>query len=209
MSFSCVPQVAFANSNEDSLIEGDLSWENDVWIGGTPVTRAQLAGVGWMFDPDTYTLTLRDGFTSSNTTNLQDSKDNAAVIYVKSNHDLTIEIEGDVTFGAKGWENALTSNNKYLYGIYALSSHVTITGSHSLDVYGSKTALWCKSLTVDGTKLNCRSYYTALKVCSDVYSYIGNDTADMVVKNGVEVFARTTHGLGIRPNITVVKFKEV
>ena len=39
-----VPWVALANSNEDSLPTGDLSWENDVWIGGTPVTRSQLRG---------------------------------------------------------------------------------------------------------------------------------------------------------------------
>ncbi|MGN0630984.1 MAG: hypothetical protein ACI4JN_06610, partial [Ruminococcus sp.] len=203
MVFSFMPQVVFANSNEDSLPEGDLSWENDVLIGGTPVTRSQLAGNGWLFDPDTYTLTLRDGFTSSNTANLQDSTENAAVIYVKSDHDLTIEIEGDVTIGADGWQNALTSNKKRLYGIYALSSCVTITGSHSLNVYGSETALWCKNLTVDGTKLSCRSYYTAVKVCSDAYSYLKKNYSgeeDMTVKNGANVFARTTHGLGIRPN---------
>ena len=167
MLMAFMPQAVFANSNEDSLPDGDLSWEYDVWIGGTPVTRSQLAGPGWLFDPDTYTLTLRPGFTSSGTANLQDSTERAAVIYVKSDHSLTIELEGDVTLGAAGWENALTSNNKYLFGIYALKSDVTITGSHTLNVYGSDTAVWCKCLTVDGTKLNCRSYYTAVKVCSN------------------------------------------
>ena len=203
MVMAIMPQAVFANSNEDSLPDGDLSWEYDVWIGGTPVTRSQLAGPGWLFDPDTYTLTLRPGFTSSGTANLQDSTERAAVIYVKSDHSLTIELEGDVTLGAAGWENALTSNNKYLFGIYALKSDVTITGSHTLNVYGSDTAVWCKCLTVDGTKLNCRSYYTAVKVCSNAYSYFSdsmNGEDDMVVKNGAEVFAKTIHGLGIRPN---------
>lgn len=203
MVMAIMPQAVFANSNEDSLPDGDLSWEYDVWIGGTPVTRSQLAGPGWLFDPDTYTLTLRPGFTSSGTANLQDSTERAAVIYVKSDHSLTIELEGDVTLGAAGWENALTSNNKYLFGIYALKSDVTITGSHTLNIYGSDTAVWCKCLTVDGTKLNCRSYYTAVKVCSNAYSYFSdsmNGEDDMVVKNGAEVFAKTIHGLGIRPN---------
>lgn len=203
MVMAIMPQAVFANSNEDSLPDGDLSWEYDVWIGGTPVTRSQLAGPGWLFDPDTYTLTLRPGFTSSGTANLQDSTERAAVIYVKSDHSLTIELEGDVTLGAAGWENALTSNNKYLFGIYALKSDVTITGSHTLNVYGSESAIWCKNLTVDGTKLNCRSYYTAVKVCSNAYSYFSdsmNGEDDMVVKNGAEVFAKTIHGLGIRPN---------
>ena len=58
MVMAIMPQAVFANSNEDSLPDGDLSWEYDVGIGGTPVTRAQLAGPGWVFDPDTYTLTL-------------------------------------------------------------------------------------------------------------------------------------------------------
>lgn len=203
MLMAFMPQAVFANSNEDSLPDGDLSWEYDVYIGGTPVTRAQLAGEGWLFDPDTYTLTLRSGFTSSGTANLQDSTERAAVIYVKSDHSLTIELEGDATIGTAGWENALTSNNKHLFGIYAEHSYVTITGSHRLDVYGSETAVWCKSLTVDGTKLNCRSYYTAVKVCSNAYSYFSdsmNGEDDMVVKNGAEVFAKTIHGLGIRPN---------
>ena len=198
-----MPQAVFANSNEDSLPDGDLSWEYDVYIGGTPVTRAQLAGEGWLFDPDTYTLTLRSGFTSSGTANLQDSTERAAVIYVKSDHSLTIELEGDATIGAAGWENALTADSKQVYGIYALSSNITITGSHTLDVYGSESAIWCKNLTVDGTKLNCRSYYTAVKVCSNAYSYFSdsmNGEDDMVVKNGAEVFAKTIHGLGIRPN---------
>lgn len=203
MVTAIMPQAVFANSNEDSLPEGDLSWEYDVWIGGTPVTRSQLAGEGWLFDPDTYTLTLRSGFTSSGTANLQDSTKRAAVIYVKSDHSLTIELEGNVTLGAAGWENALTADSKQVYGIYALSSNITITGSHTLNVYGSDVAVWCKCLTVDGTKLNCRSYYTAVKVCSDADSYFtryslhGED--NMVVKNGAEVFAKTTHGLGIHP----------
>ena len=208
MVMAIMPQAVFANSNEDSLPDGDLSWEYDVWIGGTPVTRSQLAGPGWLFDPDTYTLTLRPGFTSSGTANLQDSTERAAVIYVKSDHSLTIELEGDVTIGTAGWENALTADSKQVYGIYALSSNITITGSHTLNVYGSDTAVWCKCLTVDGTKLNCRSYYTAVKVCSDSDSYFiryslyegslcGED--NMVVKNGAEVFAKTTHGLGIHP----------
>lgn len=203
MLMAFMPQAVFANSNEDSLPDGDLSWEYDVYIGGTPVTRAQLAGEGWLFDPDTYTLTLRSGFTSSGTANLQDSTERAAVIYVKSDHSLTIELEGDVTLGAAGWENALTADSKQVYGIYALSSNITITGSHTLDVYGSESAIWCKNLTVDGTKLNCRSYYTAVKVCSNAYSYFSdsmNGEDDMVVKNGAEVFAKTIHGLGIRPN---------
>lgn len=203
MVMAIMPQAVFANSNEDSLPDGDLSWEYDVWIGGTPVTRSQLAGPGWLFDPDTYTLTLRPGFTSSGTANLQDSTERAAVIYVKSDHSLTIELEGDVTLGAAGWENALTADSKQVYGIYALSSNITITGSHTLDVYGSESAIWCKNLTVDGTKLNCRSYYTAVKVCSNAYSYFSdsmNGEDDMVVKNGAEVFAKTIHGLGIRPN---------
>ena len=203
MVMAIMPQAVFANSNEDSLPEGDLSWEYDVWIGGTPVTRSQLASEGWLFDPDTYTLTLRSGFTSSGTANLQDSTERAAVIYVKSDHSLTIELEGDATIGTAGWENALTADSKQVYGIYALSSNITITGSHTLNVYGSDTAVWCKCLTVDGTKLNCRSYYTAVKVCSDSDSYFtryslhGED--NMVVKNGAEVFAKTTHGLGIHP----------
>ena len=208
MVLALVPQAVFANSNEDSLPDGDLSWEYDVYIGGTPVTRSQLAGPGWLFDPDTYTLTLRPGFTSSGTANLQDSTERAAVIYVKSDHSLTIELEGDATIGTAGWENALTADSKQVYGIYALSSNITITGSHTLNVYGSDTAVWCKCLTVDGTKLNCRSYYTAVKVCSDPDSYFiryslyedslcGED--NMVVKNGAEVFAKTTHGLGIHP----------
>ena len=208
MVMAIMPQAVFANSNEDSLPEGDLSWEYDVWIGGTPVTRAQLAGAGWLFDPDTYTLTLRPDFTSSGTANLQDSTERAAVIYVKSDHSLTIELEGDATIGTAGWENALTADSKQVYGIYALSSNITITGSHTLNVYGSDAAVWCKNLTVDGTKLNCRSYYTAVKVCSDPDSYFiryslyedslcGED--NMVVKNGAEVFAKTTHGLGIHP----------
>ena len=203
MVMAIMPQAVFANSNEDSLPDGDLSWEYDVWIGGTPVTRSQLAGPGWLFDPDTYTLTLRPGFTSSGTANLQDSTERAAVIYVKSDHSLTIELEGDATIGAAGWENALTADSKQVYGIYALSSNITITGSHTLDVYGSESAIWCKNLTVDGTKLNCRSYYTAVKVCSNAYSYFSdsmNGEDDMVVKNGAEVFAKTIHGLGIRPN---------
>ena len=202
MLMAFMPQAVFANSNEDSLPDGDLSWEYDVWIGGTPVTRAQLAGEGWLFDPDTYTLTLRSGFTSSGTANLQDSTERAAVIYVKSDRGLTIELEGDVTLGAAGWENALTADSKQVYGIYALSSNITITGSHTLDVYGSESAIWCKNLTVDGTKLNCRSYYTAIKVCSSAASYFSDSMdgeADMVVKNGAAVFARTTHGTGIHP----------
>lgn len=208
MLMAFMPQAVLANSNEDSLPSGDLSWENDVWIGGTPVTRSQLAGEGWLFDPDTYTLTLRPGFSSSGTANLQDSTERAAVIYVKSDHSLTIELEGDATIGTAGWENALTADSKQVYGIYALSSNITITGSHTLNVYGSDAAVWCKCLTVDGTKLNCRSYYTAVKVCSDSDSYFiryslyegslcGED--NMVVKNGAEVFAKTTHGLGIHP----------
>ena len=44
MVMAIMPQAVFANSNEDSLPDGDLSWEYDVWIGGTPVTRSQLAG---------------------------------------------------------------------------------------------------------------------------------------------------------------------
>ena len=203
MVLSFVPQAVFANSNEDSLPDGDLSWEYDVYIGGTPVTRSQLSGSGWLFDPDTYTLTLRPGFTSSGTANLQDSTERAAVIYVKSDHSLTIELEGDATIGTAGWENALTADSKQVYGIYALSSNITITGSHTLNVYGSDTAVWCKNLTVDGTKLNCRSYYTAVKVCSIAYAYFSdsmNGEDDMVVKNGAEVFAKTIHGLGIRPN---------
>ena len=65
MLMAVMPQAVLANSNEDSLPSGDLSWEYDVWIGGTPVTRSQLASEGWLFDPDPYTLTLRSGFTSS------------------------------------------------------------------------------------------------------------------------------------------------
>ena len=193
MVLTFVPTTVFAANETDY----------NLWVGGTHVTSSTLSGERWAFDPGTYTLTLRSDFASSDTANLQDSTDHAAVIYyAASDHSLTIKLEGDAAIGAAGWENALTSSSKYLYGIYALSSDITITGSHTLDVYGSEDAIWCRSLTVDGTKLNCRSYYTAVKVCSSAKSYFSdsmNGEADMVVKNGAAVFARTTHGTGIHP----------
>ena len=33
MVMAIMPQAVFANSNEDSLPDGDLSWEYDVWVG--------------------------------------------------------------------------------------------------------------------------------------------------------------------------------
>ena len=70
MVVALLPQAVFANSNQGSLPEGDLSWVYDVWVGGTPVTAASLGTNEWQFDPDTYTLTLRDGFKSSDTLTL-------------------------------------------------------------------------------------------------------------------------------------------
>ena len=153
MVLSFVPTTAFAAGETDY----------GIWVGGTHVTSSTLKGTGWSFAPATYTLTLRDGFRCSDTALFEGSSDHAAVIYATTSHDLTIKLESDATVGAAGWENALTSNKKYLFGVYALNSHVTITGAHTLAIYGSETALWCKSLTVDGTELNCRSYYTAVK----------------------------------------------
>ena len=188
MVLAFMPQAVFANSNEDSLPGGDLSWEYDVWIGGTPVTRSQLAGPGWLFDPDTYTLTLREGFDGSKTAPLDKLTNAAAVIYVKSDHNLTIALESDITLGVDGWQNAATSNNKRMFGIYA-ADYLTITGSHRLDVYGSETAIWCKDLTVDGVTLNCSSRSTAIYTNGD-FNIQNNADVSAITKYGI---AKNTH----------------
>ena len=119
MVLTFVPTTVFAANETDY----------NLWVGGTHVTGSTLSGERWAFDPATYTLTLKSRFASSDTANLQNSTDRSAVIYyAASDRGLTIKLEGDAAIGAAGWENALTSNNKRVYGIYALKSDVTITG---------------------------------------------------------------------------------
>ena len=56
------------------------SWENEIWIGNTPVNQStNMTDNTWVFFPGYNILVLNDGFAKTTTSKLPGSKDEAVI----------------------------------------------------------------------------------------------------------------------------------
>ena len=107
-----------------------------VWILGEEITSSRKISqkYGWEFDPDTYTLTLRNfqiGTIGTKISALFDKYSLYGLIYVDTSvDDLTIRLEGKESYlgdEAFPYENC-NKNKEAYYGICATGTNLTITG---------------------------------------------------------------------------------
>ena len=183
------------------------SWENQIWIGNTPVNQStNMTDNTWVFFPGYNTLVLSDGFYKGTASNLSGSKDKA-VIRVGSIDNLTIQVLGNAIVGVPSTEYLPpeAADGISTYGIYAPNTSLAIEGTGTLNVNSNANAIWCKDLRVEGPTLNCNSYRTAIRVIDSSASI---DTAatrgNMLVKSGATVTAKTTSGSGFYPETFVL-----
>ena len=110
------------------LTAGTVHAENySLWVGETQVTSANLSGDGWIYDPDTCTLTLENA-RIENAHSYKTGED--ASIY-SIGIDLTIEVKDTNTIGTEDVS----------CGIYAENGSLTIKGSGTLNVKGKNYAI--------------------------------------------------------------------
>lgn len=183
------------------------SWENEIWIGNTPVNQStNMTDNSWVFVPGYNILVLNDNFVKATATNLSGSKDKA-VIRVGSIDNLTIQLLGNATVGVPSIEYLPpeAADGISTYGIYAPNTSLAIEGTGTLNVNSNANAIWCKDLRVEGPTLNCNSYRTAIRVIDSSASIDKAATrGNMLVKSGATVTAKTTGGSGIYPETFVL-----
>ena len=129
-----------------------------VWILGEEITSSRKISQkeGWEFDPNTYTLTLRNfqiGTIGTKISALFDKYSLFGLIYVDTSvHDLTIRLEGKESYlGDEEFPNEnCTKYKEAYYGIYASGTNLTITGNRGaiLKIYTHENAIECKKLTI-------------------------------------------------------------
>ena len=177
-----MPSVAFA---EDTRY--------GVWILGEEITSSRKISQkeGWEFDPDTYTLTLRNfqiGTIGTKISALFDRYSLFGLIYVDTSvKDLTIRLEGKESYlgdEAFPYENCTKYKEAY-YGISATGTNLTITGNRGaiLKIQTHENAIECKSLTI-------KDSVTVEAVSQGTCIYAGGDITIEGV--GTIVNARTT-----------------
>ena len=183
------------------------SWENEIWIGNTPVNQStNMTDNSWVFFPGYNTLVLSDGFVKTTASNLSGSKDKA-VIRVGSIDNLTIQLLGKATVGVPSIEYLPpeAADGISTYGIYAPNTSLAIEGTGTLNVNSNANAIWCKDLRVEGPTLNCNSYRTAIRVIDSSASIDKAATrGNMLVKSGANVTAKTMNGSGLYPETFVL-----
>ena len=182
MVLTLIPSVAFA--------DGDTRY--GVWIEGEEITSSRKwSRSGWEFDPDTYTLTLRNfqiGTIGTKISALFDKYSLFGLIYVDTSvDDLTICLEGDKNYlgdEAFPYENCTKYKEAY-YGICATGTNLTITGNRGaiLKIQTHENAIECKKLTI-------KDSVTVEAVSQGTCIYAGGDITIEGV--GTIVNARTT-----------------
>ncbi len=154
-----------------------------VWILDEEITSSRKINQkeGWSFDPDTYTLTLRNfqiGTIGTNIPAFFDKYSLFGLIYVDTSvQDLTIRVEGrynelgDETFPYE----MCTEYKEIYYGIYAPHTNLTIIGTGvkgdwcDLKIYTHENAILCKNLTIkDGARVETVSRNTCIYACGDI-----------------------------------------
>lgn len=164
-----------------------------VWILDEEITSSRKISrkEGWEFDPNTYTLTLRNfqiGTIGTKISALFDKYSLFGLIYVDTSvHDLTIRVEGRENYlgdEAFPYENCTKYKEAY-YGIYATNTNLTITGNRGaiLKIQTHENAIECKNLTI-------KDSVTVEAVSQGTCIYSGGD----ITIEGVDtiVNARTT-----------------
>ena len=164
-----------------------------VWILGEEITSSRKISQkdGWEFDPDTYTLTLRNfqiGTIGTKISALFDKYSLFGLIYVDTSvDDLTIRLEGKESYlgdEAFPYENC-NKNKEAYYGICATGTNLTITGNRGaiLKIETHENAIECKSLTI-------KDSVTVEAVSQGTCIYAGGDIT--IEGLGTLVNARTT-----------------
>ena len=149
-----------------------------VWIMGDEITSSRKTSRdGWEFDPNTYTLTLRNfqiGTIGTKISALFDKYSLFGLIYVDTSvHDLTIRLEGQKNYlgdEAFPYENCTKYKEAY-YGIYATNTNLTITGNRGaiLKIETHENAIECKKLTIkDSVTVEAVSQGTCIYACGDI-----------------------------------------
>lgn len=150
-----------------------------VWIFGGEITSSRKISQkeGWEFDPNTYTLNLRNfqmGTIGTKISALFDKYSLFGLIYVDTGvHDLTIRLEGKESYlGDEEFPNEnCTKYKEAYYGIYAPSTNLTITGNRGaiLKIYTHENAIECKNLTIkDSVTVEGVSQGTCIYACGDI-----------------------------------------
>ena len=149
-----------------------------VWIMGEEITSSRKTSrEGWEFDPNTYTLTLRNfqiGTIGTKIPALFDKYSLFGLIYVDTSvHDLTIRLEGKESYlGDEEFPNEnCTKYKEAYYGIYAPSTNLTITGNRGaiLKIQTHENAIECKNLTIkDSVTVEGVSQGTCIYACGDI-----------------------------------------
>ncbi len=149
-----------------------------VWIMGEEITSSRKTSrEGWEFDPNTYTLTLRNfqiGTIGTKIPALFDKYSLFGLIYVDTSvHDLTIRLEGKESYlGDEEFPNEnCTKYKEAYYGIYAPSTNLTITGNRGaiLKIQTHENAIECKNLTIkDSVTVEAVSQGTCIYACGDI-----------------------------------------
>lgn len=163
-----------------------------VWIEGEEITSSRKwSKSGWEFDPNTYTLTLRNfqiGTIGTKISALFDKYSLFGLIYVDTSvDDLTIRLEGKESYlgdEAFPYENC-NKNKEAYYGICATGTNLTITGNRGaiLKIETHENAIECKSLTI-------KDSVTVEAVSQGTCIYAGGDIT--IEGLGTLVNARTT-----------------
>lgn len=150
-----------------------------VWILDEEITSSRKISQkeGWEFDPNTYTLTLRNfqiGTIGTKISALFDKYSLFGLIYVDTSvHDLTIRLEGQKNYlgdEAFPYENCTKYKEAY-YGIYATNTNLTITGNRGaiLKIQTHENAIECKNLTIkDSVTVEAVSQGTCIYACGDI-----------------------------------------
>lgn len=164
-----------------------------VWILDEEITSSRKISQkeGWEFDPNTYTLTLRNfqiGTIGTKISALFDKYSLFGLIYVDTSvDDLTIRLEGKESYlgdEAFPYENC-NKNKEAYYGICATGTNLTITGNRGaiLKIETHENAIECKSLTI-------KDSVTVEAVSQGTCIYAGGDIT--IEGLGTLVNARTT-----------------
>lgn len=163
-----------------------------VWIEGEEITSSRKwSKSGWEFDPNTYTLTLRNfqiGTIGTKISALFDKYSLFGLIYVDTSvDDLTIRLEGKESYlgdEAFPYENC-NKNKEAYYGICATGTNLTITGNRGaiLKIQTHENAIECKNLTI-------KDSVTVEAVSQGTCIYAGGDIT--IEGLGTLVNARTT-----------------
>ncbi|MGI6020946.1 MAG: InlB B-repeat-containing protein [Lachnospiraceae bacterium] len=182
--------------------EEEAYWENKIWIGDIPVNRKTDGTDTWVFVPLSNILILNDNFSEFVASKLTDSNDEA-YIRIEGLDNLTIRLSGKATVGVPGmeWISPESDRGVKTYGIYAPDTNLSIEDPGTLNVYGNANAIWCKSLNITESTVNCTSYATAIRVMDSSAYLDKTQTGDMLVQSSAAVTAKTTEGRGIYPEL--------